>query len=548
MGRRIGRRPLLVVALVSLSFTLEALALGTGRPDFATAAAGGEEPVIGQLEVLNRLAGRVGVRVKGAKRFIRLIGTLAVPDESEIDASRGRVAVTVATSEPAATATAVAYQGRFLLHQDPTTPGEAHLTLSQPLAGCGAPRLPRSATKGRATTAARRRHSSKSRHLWVSDSGGRWGTNGRYVSTTVEGTRWLTLDECTRSQVGVAVGVVLVHDLVRNTFVKVATGRQYVAARPFEEGRSLMPPLGEVLTGQTGGSTSLFQRQVGKHPAVYGYFATWGDPIAVPLSYAAGSHGRFFLHISTDIGYGSAAGEVISPAGIARGSGDGYLIGLGQELADSGRPAYVALLPEMNQANNAYSAFNTGGSLRGGSHSTANFRQAWRRCVLIVRGGPVAAINKRLRALSLPPLGTSKEALPTPRVAFMWAPQTAGTPDVPANGPAAYYPGSAYVDIVGTDFYSAFPNFGGLSRLYSAYPTKPFGFNEWAMWLNGDTRFVRQLFGFIRSHRRIGIMVYNQGLNPDGPFRLKHFPAAAGEIRRQLASPRFLARAPEQEP
>ena len=143
---------------------------------------------------------------------------------------------------------------------------------------------------------------------------------------------------------------------------------------------------------------------------------------------------------------------------------------------------------------------------------------------------------------------SSKPTLPTPRVAFLWAPQTEGTPNTPANAPAAYYPGSAYVDIVGTDFYSAFPNFRGLARLYAQYPTKPFGFNEWAMWKSGDPGFVKHFFAFIRGHRRIAIAVYNQGLNPNGPFRLKRFPAATSEIRRQLRSRPFLGYAPEWAP
>jgi hypothetical protein len=306
-----------------------------------------------------------------------------------------------------------------------------------------------------------------------------------------------------------------------------------------------VPPVGQVFTGVTGGSPSSFQRQVGKHSAIFGYFTTWNEPIGTPLADARAARARLFLHISTDIGYGSGAGEDISPGGIARGGGDGYLIRLGGELARSGRSAYIALLPEMDQANNAYCAFNESGAPRGGSDSTANYRQAWRRSVLILRGGPVAVIDRRLHALGLPPVSTSQTRLPSPRVAFMWAPQTAGTPAIAANEPAAYYPGSQYVDIVGTDFYSAFPNFTGLARLYATYPSKPFGFNEWAMWRSGDPGFVAELFAFVRSHRRIALMLYNQGLNPDGPFRLRYFPAAAGEIRRQFRSPRFLSDTPE---
>jgi hypothetical protein len=66
------------------------------------------------------------------------------------------------------------------------------------------------------------------------------------------------------------------------------------------------------------------------------------------------------------------------------------------------------------------------------------------------------------------------------------------------------------------------------------------------MWQSGDAGFVRQFFQFVRTHPRIGLLVYNQGLRSDGPFRLWRFPAAAGEIRRQLSSRRFLSFAPEQ--
>jgi hypothetical protein len=41
----------------------------------------------------------------------------------------------------------------------------------------------------------------------------------------------------------------------------------------------------------------------------------------------------------------------------------------------------------MDQANNAYCAFNQDGSSRGPSHSTLSFRAAWRRVVLALRGG-----------------------------------------------------------------------------------------------------------------------------------------------------------------
>jgi len=497
-------------------------------------------PVLGQRETLARVAGSVLVRSKGAPSFTPLSGALSVPDGSEVDTTKGRVSVTVATPVAGQSATAFVYEGRFLIHQRALAPGATDLSLSQPLA-CSAGKQLRASAVG-ATAHARKHRASKSRRIWVSEKEGEWGTTAGHVSTTVEGTRWLTSDTCARSTVKVAEGNVLVHDLITGRSVTVTAGHQYVAV---EEGSDLLPPRGQVLAGVSGGSAGAFGAQVGKHPAVYGYFATWGNGIRAPMATARGSHARLLLHISTDVGYGGGATDVISPGAIAGGAGDGYLIRLGEELAENGRPAYIALLPEMNQANNAYSAFSPSGSARGGAHSTLSFRQAWRRSVLIVRGGSVSSINGRLRALGLSPVRTKAQSLSSPRVAFMWAPQTAGTPDTPANSPAAYYPGSAYVDIVGTDFYSAFPNFAGLAELYGSYPTKRFGFNEWGMWLNGDPSFVTRLFSFVRTHQRIGLMVYNQGLNPTGPFRLYRFPAATARIRRSLSSGRFPAFTPD---
>ncbi len=534
------------------------VAPSSAAPEPASAEA---PPVLGQRETLTPVAGSVAVRIAGTPRFVRLAHTLAVPDGSEVDARRGRVDVTVATVQPGQTATALVYQGLFRIHQQPQPPAETHLVLSQPLSGCtlasagahaAAHRRAHAAAHRRAHAGARTRardaahhHSSKSRQLWVSENGGNWGTGGRYASTTVEGTRWLTIDECQRSEVRVAAGVVVVHDLIRHTSTTVTAGQRYVAAAPVVESSALVPPRGEVYSGVTGGSPGAFQRQVGKHPAIFGYFANWGEMLGQQIDEARAARARLFVHISTDVGYGGGARETISPGAIAHGAGDGYLIALGAQLAGSGRPAYIALLPEMNQANNAYCAFNADGSARDAHHSTAAYRQAWRRSVLVLRGGPVATIDRRLRALGLPAVRTPQATLARPRVAFMWAPQTAGTPEVAANEPAAYYPGAPYVDIVGTDFYSAFPNFAGLTRLYAHYPSKPFGFNEWAMWRSGAPAFVAELFAFVRTHRRVGVMLYNQGLNPEGPFRLKHFPAATAEIRRQLASPRYPAYTPE---
>ncbi|HEX4837316.1 MAG TPA: glycoside hydrolase family 76 protein, partial [Solirubrobacteraceae bacterium] len=306
----------------------------------------------------------------------------------------------------------------------------------------------------------------------------------------------------------------------------------------------LLPPGHGIFTGLTGGSSRAFEGEVGKHPAVEGVFVTWGRRFESAFGQASFNHSRLMLHISTAQGYG--APEQITPRAIAQGQGDRYLLSLSARIVRGGAPVYIRLFPEMDNANNAYCAFNQDGSPRGASHSPASFRAAWRRVVLILRGGPVAALDARMHALGLPPVrGTSAAALPRPRVAFLWVPQTAGTPDTPANGPQPYYPGDAYVDWVGTDFYSRFPNFSGLRRFYSEHLGKPFAFGEWALWGGDSPEWVASLFSFMATHPNVRMVLYNQGERPDGPFRLTHFPNARRAIRQRLASVRFLAFASE---
>jgi hypothetical protein len=150
----------------------------------------------------------------------------------------------------------------------------------------------------------------------------------------------------------------------------------------------------------TGGSYSAFESEVGKHAAVNGVFVTWGRTFEGAFGEAHYNHARLMLHISTAQGYG--APEQITPRGIAQGGGDGYLLSLSQQIVQSAEPVYIRLFPEMDNANNAYCAFNQDGSPRGASHSPASFRQARRRAVLILRGGPVTQLDARLRALGLP--------------------------------------------------------------------------------------------------------------------------------------------------
>src|SRR3954452_13255443 len=139
------------------------------------------------------------------------------------------------------------------------------------------------------------------------------------------------------------------------------------------------------------------------------------------------------LHLSTAAGQNRRG--AIAPGAIGRGDGDAYLLQLNAALASHGAPVYVRLMGEMNNCDLAYSSYDCNGRRRPADWSSARFIQAWRRMVLILRGGDVAALNARLAALRLPPVHGAARPLPAPQVAFVWSPMTGGSPVI--SGPAA---------------------------------------------------------------------------------------------------------------
>ena len=308
-----------------------------------------------------------------------------------------------------------------------------------------------------------------------------------------------------------------------------------------------LPPAGTVFAGvASGDDLADFQQRTASHPAVWQQWIQWGKPFGYAFERARGARARLMLHVSTAAGQNMQGS--ISPGAIARGEGDGYLLALNAAIAAQGAPVYVRLMGEMNNCDLAYSAYNCNGTRRPADWSSARFIQAWRRAALILRGGDAAALNARLAALHLPPVRGAGAALPVPQVAMVWSPMTGGSPMIPALAPQRYWPGGAYVDWIGTSFYSKFPNFRFLEPYYAHFAArygKPFAFAEWAMWGADDPGFPRSLFGWVRRHPLVRMMVYNQGAPSPGLFRLGRYPRAAAVVRRGLASPRFAQFAPE---
>lgn len=335
--------------------------------------------------------------------------------------------------------------------------------------------------------------------------------------------------------------------LRRTTICLLAT---LVLASPALAGDTFAPKEGKIYAGvsDTGRKRDYraFTDLVGTHVAVMQSFQTWGSWQEDHRQAWKRTETRGMLSISTTGSYEGA--EVISPRQIRRGRGDGYLMKVGRELDAWDRPTYIRLLPEMNGHWNPYCAFNEDGSKRDAAHSTAQFRKAWIRSVLIIRGGPKNRINRKLRRVGMPPIRRTAHPpsrLATPKVSFVWVPQTHGSPNIRANAPRPYYPGRRYVDWIGADIYGSFPNFAGLDRFYGDFRRKPFVIGEWSPWAVDDPDFTHHLHEWVESNKRAQMMVYFQGFGDPNPFQLQLYPKSAEELRRQLKSSRYVKKAPD---
>jgi hypothetical protein len=306
-----------------------------------------------------------------------------------------------------------------------------------------------------------------------------------------------------------------------------------------------------------------FAKRVGAHPAVLQDFYHWDTPLTSgALQRWRRTRTRGVLSLSTAPG---GRPEMISPRQIAKGRGDHYIVRLNQTIAESKQVVYIRLLPEMNGHWNPYCAFNANGTKKGRSHSLSSFRRAWQRIVLIIRGGKRKAINRKLRRRHMPRIlrASSNHAriyerehvdrrLDRPKVAFMWSPQTIGSPYVRGNQPGHYWPGKRFVDWVGADIYSAYASPGvwsAFKRFYRKWRRWPFVVGEYSPWDNDYRgRFTRRLFHFAKRHGRTRMLIYYRSVNPNTPYDIDRWPKAKRVLRHMLNKRRFAPYAPHLRP
>jgi hypothetical protein len=301
-----------------------------------------------------------------------------------------------------------------------------------------------------------------------------------------------------------------------------------------------------------------FNKQVREHTALLQVFFHWGVPLTTgAFDRWERTDTRGILSLSTAPG-GEA--EVTTPRRIASGRDDHYLLRLNESIDNFNQVVYIRPFAEMNLHVNPYSAYNADGSKRQG-HATKWFKRAWRRMVLIVRGGKRDRINRRLMRMGLPRIHRARSnhgqiyaerdvprRLDHPKVAFMWMPLTRGSPNVPGNQPRDYWPGRRYVDWVGTDVYAKFSNrtlWTNLRGFFRRYRGYPFAIGEYAAWDNDyDGDFMRRIHRFARKRPRVNALIYFRSVDPDNEFNLQHYRGAKRALRRILNRKRYMAFAP----
>jgi hypothetical protein len=262
---------------------------------------------------------------------------------------------------------------------------------------------------------------------------------------------------------------------------------------------------------------------LGVHGNAPRFASQTGQQSQIGLTFVSFAQGNVLARVAAAIGpvpmialntgsYGAA--QTATSRGIALGQNDRFLFQLNGVVARwPGTRFYVRAFPEMNAHWSGTSAYNRDGTRRDAAHSTQWTRKAFARIAVVLRGGTRDVVSASLAKLGLPGIAADLPVT-TPKLRMVWNPQGFGAPDVPGNSAQAYYPGDAYVDVVGDDLYDM-PGHGATwsaaQKLYDAHPSKPFAFPEFGLWGFDDPQFIRDMAKWVRQHRRVEFISYFSG-------------------------------------
>ena len=278
------------------------------------------------------------------------------------------------------------------------------------------------------------------------------------------------------------------------------------------------------------GLSDRFESQTGQDSQVRHIFLSWGQGSSWGTPFArlfTGLKPIPMIHIGTDRGRGRS--EAITPAGIASGRGDAYLVALNQAIATYGGQVFVRVMAEMNNPRSLYAPTQLNGASNGPSHSPAAYKQAFRRAYLILHGGDV---DETLRGLGQRPVGRELAVNPTTALTVIWNPIAGLDADSPRPA-QAFYPGGDYVDMVGNDMFATragVASHAANEALYRAHPDKPYALPEWGLTID-DPEFVAKVCTFLKSRPRTRLAAYYEA-RPRSQYDLGSKAATRREYRR----------------
>ena len=173
------------------------------------------QPSLGNSMDIQTDAGSVRYREPGASRFTNLTAVTRVPSGTIIDATNGTVGITSVT-DSGQLQSADFYKGVFRAVQ---ARGAHGLTEAQ-LFGGAFNRCPAGLRAAKVPQTIRR--------LWGSGAG-KFRTKGRFATSSIRGTTWLTEDRCDGTLIRVTQGAVTVQDFVRRKSIVLHVGQRYFA-------------------------------------------------------------------------------------------------------------------------------------------------------------------------------------------------------------------------------------------------------------------------------------------------------------------------------
>jgi hypothetical protein len=202
-------------------------------------------PVPGKSVVVRVVSGEVFIKLPGSGRaratgppkgFVPFTGAANIPVGSQLDTSKGRVALTSAADTGGAkTQTSDFYQGIFQVKQSvpkkkPKKPKALVTDLVMKGQIARSQCAPLKGARAAGVTAKKKKKGPKSvlGKLWGNGKG-KFRTSGKYSSATVRGTIWLVEDRCEGTFTKVTRGTVRVRDLKRKKTITVKAGHSYLA-------------------------------------------------------------------------------------------------------------------------------------------------------------------------------------------------------------------------------------------------------------------------------------------------------------------------------